>query len=260
MLLRRVIKHFQHQEWTAIAIDFLIVVMGVFVGLQVSNWSAALNTDQQSVLFTERLTADLQEEAFSTQFLVEYYEDITTHALKALAMLENESTGSNEALLISAYRATQYTPAYRRRATYDELSATGNLGLIRDEALRMTAIRLYTAPHYKSFETEGENSRYRVAFRMAVPVAVQNAVAQQCGDRASTIGDYASIVDILDYECTTGLSADVLANAVIGLRSNETLVPLLRLRIMDIQTLISILSVSNPEILLGLKGLAKSDG
>jgi hypothetical protein len=33
MLLRRVIKHLQHQEWTVIIIDFLIVVLGVFVGL-----------------------------------------------------------------------------------------------------------------------------------------------------------------------------------------------------------------------------------
>ncbi|VAV98847.1 hypothetical protein MNBD_ALPHA05-849 [hydrothermal vent metagenome] len=36
MILRRVIKHFRNQEWTAIFLDFLI---GVFVGLQVSNWN-----------------------------------------------------------------------------------------------------------------------------------------------------------------------------------------------------------------------------
>jgi len=28
MILRRVIEHFRKQEWTAIAIDFLIVVVG----------------------------------------------------------------------------------------------------------------------------------------------------------------------------------------------------------------------------------------
>jgi len=42
MILRRVIKHFRNQEWTAISLDFLIVlivVIGVFVGLQVSNWN-----------------------------------------------------------------------------------------------------------------------------------------------------------------------------------------------------------------------------
>jgi hypothetical protein len=37
MILRRVIKHFRNQEWTAIAIDFVIVVFGVFVGIQVAN-------------------------------------------------------------------------------------------------------------------------------------------------------------------------------------------------------------------------------
>ncbi|MBL4870815.1 MAG: hypothetical protein JKX72_07665 [Robiginitomaculum sp.] len=44
MILRRVIKHVRNQEWTAILIDFLIVVIGVFVGLQVSNWSVARAT------------------------------------------------------------------------------------------------------------------------------------------------------------------------------------------------------------------------
>jgi hypothetical protein len=40
MLFRRVRDHVVHQNWTAIAIDFLIVVAGVFVGTQVSNWNS----------------------------------------------------------------------------------------------------------------------------------------------------------------------------------------------------------------------------
>jgi len=34
MILRRIIAHFRKQEWTAIGIDFVIVVVGVLVGLQ----------------------------------------------------------------------------------------------------------------------------------------------------------------------------------------------------------------------------------
>ena len=41
MILRRVIAHFRKQEWTAIGLDFLIVVVGVFIGIQVSNWNDA---------------------------------------------------------------------------------------------------------------------------------------------------------------------------------------------------------------------------
>jgi len=41
MILRRVIEHFRKQEWTAIFLDFVIVVVGVFIGIQVSNWNDA---------------------------------------------------------------------------------------------------------------------------------------------------------------------------------------------------------------------------
>jgi len=41
MILRRVIEHVKTQNWTAVAIDFVIVVAGVFVGLQVQEWNAA---------------------------------------------------------------------------------------------------------------------------------------------------------------------------------------------------------------------------
>ncbi len=40
MILRRVIKHVRNQEWTAIAIDLLIVVVGVYIGIQAQAWNA----------------------------------------------------------------------------------------------------------------------------------------------------------------------------------------------------------------------------
>jgi hypothetical protein len=39
--LLRVAAHVRTQNWTAIGIDFLIVVLGVFVGIQVANWNEA---------------------------------------------------------------------------------------------------------------------------------------------------------------------------------------------------------------------------
>lgn len=41
MILRRVIAHVRKQEWTAIWIDLIIVVVGVFIGIQVANWNEA---------------------------------------------------------------------------------------------------------------------------------------------------------------------------------------------------------------------------
>ena len=55
MILRRVINHFRKQEWTAIALDFLIVVVGVFVGLQVSNWNVERQNRDLALGYMERL-------------------------------------------------------------------------------------------------------------------------------------------------------------------------------------------------------------
>ena len=41
MLLRSVSRHIKDQNWFAIFIDFIIVVVGVFIGIQVANWNEA---------------------------------------------------------------------------------------------------------------------------------------------------------------------------------------------------------------------------
>ena len=39
MILRRITEHLKSQNWFAVAIEFVIVVVGVFMGLQVQDWN-----------------------------------------------------------------------------------------------------------------------------------------------------------------------------------------------------------------------------
>jgi len=39
MVVRRFRDHVAEHNWFAVAVDFLIVVAGVFVGIQASNWN-----------------------------------------------------------------------------------------------------------------------------------------------------------------------------------------------------------------------------
>ena len=41
MILRRFSQSLKEQNWTAIAIEFVLLVAGVFLGIQVANWNAA---------------------------------------------------------------------------------------------------------------------------------------------------------------------------------------------------------------------------
>lgn len=256
MLLRRVIAHVRKQEWTAIWIDLVIVVAGVFIGIQVANWNAAWDTNQKAAVFSGRLKADLREEAWGYQYLIEYHRDVLASAETAVDALSGESTASNEALLVSAYRATQYKQRTRRRATYDELISTGTIGLIEDQALRITAMRLYNIATIDSLVREGSQSRYREAFRMSVSNHVQRALNKGCGDRYVTIGDYKGIASVIDYPCKLDLPAAEIDEASSALRSNGELVALLRLRIADIDTRLVDLTGNNRDIVQGLQAIA----
>ena len=39
ILFRRVKQHIVEENWFAVFVDFLIVVLGIIIGFQISNWS-----------------------------------------------------------------------------------------------------------------------------------------------------------------------------------------------------------------------------
>ncbi|MEO8974521.1 MAG: hypothetical protein ABI552_01990 [Casimicrobiaceae bacterium] len=47
MILRRLSQSLKEQNWTAIWIEFVLVVAGVFVGIQVANWNGELRDHQR---------------------------------------------------------------------------------------------------------------------------------------------------------------------------------------------------------------------
>lgn len=257
MIGRRLVENLKQQHWTGIGIELVIVVVGVFIGMQASNWNQDRTTNQQSEIFTARLKADLREEDWAYQFLIAYNRDVLANANQAISALENKSTISDEALLISAYRATQYKQRVRRRSTYDELISTGTIGLIRDQTLRDTAMRIYSASTFENLVQEGMRSRYREAFRMSVPNDTQRALGKRCGDLYIRTGDYHAIHGILNYQCTTGLSEQDIAESARALRTNPNIIPYLRLRIADLETRLVDLTGNNRDVMEHLRAIAR---
>ncbi len=164
---------------------------------------------------------------------------------------------SNEQLLINAYRATQYKQPQRFRASYDELISTGNIGLIKDQKLRLTAMRVYNVATMDNMVREGSQSRYRETFRMSVDNEVQQALNKQCGDRYVERGDYQAILNVIDYPCTLDLPQGEIDEAVQSLRSNPLLISYLRVRIADIGTRLTDMTGNNKDLLQGLRAVAE---
>jgi hypothetical protein len=257
MIFRRLALHLREQNWTAIAIEFVLLVLGVFLGIQVANWNEDRLTRDKAVVFTERLRDDLRMEAWRYQFLLAYYQDVRDATEAAADALSGKAPLSNEDFLVNAYRATQYKQGAPRRATYDELISTGNIGLIEDRKLLFLAVRAYSVSAIDNMVKEGVESPYRALFRMSLPNGTQRALGQRCGDRYILPGDYRDFDHVIDYPCETGLPAADIDAAAEALRADPQTLRYLRLRIADIETRLADLTGNNRDVFEGFVEIAK---
>lgn len=142
MLLRRVIAHLRKQEWTAIAIDFVIVVVGVFVGLQVNNWNEARSERAREAFTIAALRSDFQALDFSVSHGVCWHRraldglQVIAEALNA-GRLDPEDEARFENGLRFGYMNAATNKA---SGVLSELLSSGNMGLLRDPQLRTALI------------------------------------------------------------------------------------------------------------------------
>jgi hypothetical protein len=236
MRYRRLIDQIREQNWTAVGIDLAIVVVGVFIGIQVANWNEDRLTVKRGIVFTERLKQDLEVESWNYANMISYHGQVRANAVLAADALSGRAELSDEALLVAAFRATQYSDNSRQRSTFDELTSTGELGLISEPELRKLSNHLYSTPVFQWFIDEGRSSKFRNWFRMRIPHHVQAAVAASCGDKVVNTLDYSGIDGALDYPCRLDLPAADIAQAAATLRTDPDALPALRLRIADLGT------------------------
>jgi hypothetical protein len=85
MILRRLTQNLRAQNWTAILIELVIVIVGVFIGTQVANW----NEDRLEKRETQRMLARLAPELRNLLALYAssrtYYATTRAYAATALA-------------------------------------------------------------------------------------------------------------------------------------------------------------------------------
>jgi len=144
MLLRRVMKHVRDQNWIAVGLDFLIVVTGVFIGIQVANWNAERLERSQEVEYVRRLAEDLRQDIKSYDAMLEVYtiKQETILALRDAPLASVIAGDLREAALRLEYSLYKAMPA-QRSATFDDLVGSGRLRLVRNSAFRAALANYY---------------------------------------------------------------------------------------------------------------------
>lgn len=183
MLLRRIKQHVANENWFAVFVDFVIVVVGVYVGIEVSNWNEARQEDARAEEYLERIRADLVSDQDAAVARREFWAGVIDYGEAAIRHAETGELyqGSVNKTLLAYYQASQVDPFASVSTTYDEMKAAGELGLIRNSELRAKLASYYV----KSNNLQAEHlfrymPRYRVDVRGLMPIVVQHYVFEEC--------------------------------------------------------------------------------
>ena len=139
MILRRIAQHVREQNWTAVAIDFVIVVAGVVIGFQVTAWGTerAARADEQALLRGLRAEfADALDDLGAQAEKHARIERDVTAILDALARAEQDGASSAAVADTTLAWALVPTTTQFSQGVLDGMLATGRLQIIRDDELR----------------------------------------------------------------------------------------------------------------------------
>jgi hypothetical protein len=127
MLLRRVIEHVREQNWTAVGIDFVIVVVGVFVGIQVSNWNESRAERARERLLLGELRAEVAEAIRVADERRKGFEQIARSGQRAIAFLDSGQDCGIACwpVVVDFFHASQWQSLSHGLTSYQELRRGG---------------------------------------------------------------------------------------------------------------------------------------
>ena len=138
MILRRVTKHVKDQNWFAVGIDFFIVVVGVFIGIQVANWNDARSDARAERALLERLHDEIsQAQAFDVATRARFIDERLENLISARHVVfgVDERTELTDAECQSIALSHYPLFAGSKVPILTELRSTGETTLIRDEII-----------------------------------------------------------------------------------------------------------------------------
>lgn len=134
MILQNLTKAFRQQNWFAVAVEFLIVIVGVVIGFQINAWNAGRSEQAAAQAYLDRIAADLQADASRLDAAILRFLESAAAARKLMEYHESSELPPSD-YGVALFQVMWWEPHQPSYPSLDALVGAGDLGLIRDDDL-----------------------------------------------------------------------------------------------------------------------------
>lgn len=149
MFFSRIVQSLKKQQWSNLTLELLIVVVGIFLGLQADSWYQSKSEQEQLEKYLQAVSDELASSTWIRERYVAWHERVIEGLFLALRRLDGESLDDEE--LERAYfglvNINDAPTSPQRTAALEALKAEGMLRLVDDTLRRVLAEILDTSKH-----------------------------------------------------------------------------------------------------------------
>ena len=223
MILRRLSQSLKEQSWTTILIEFVLLVGGVFLGIQAANWNEQRAENIKAQAYLARIHVNLEADLLSIQRRETLWRQVIAYGKGAIRYAETGELveGSAWKTVLAFYQASQLWQWVTSDSTYQEMRSGGELGLIRDRHLRDALSQYYLENGSGTAYLFMMQPEYRRIVRGLTPSVVADHIWAKCWQQPRPAEQY-----LLD--CDSPISEAQAQAVLAGYRKDPNLVPELR--------------------------------
>ncbi len=137
MILRHLAEAIKKQSWFTALLELMIVVLGIYIGLQVDDWNDIRKERQLETAYLQELLEDFETNRDSLIGSIDVFEQLI-HAM--IGLLEQSALDSPEwtvAELNAGFRVIQEMPTFMpAERAYSNLTGSGDLKLLKSRRLQ----------------------------------------------------------------------------------------------------------------------------
>lgn len=137
MLLRRFMLHIRSENWFAVFVDFLVVVLGLFIGLQIDTWWEAQQENRREGQYLVELAEDFELNKTSLDKSIAALETILRDILALHTAAASLSPDASALELNERYRSVGNMPTFIPvNRAWTNLTGSGDLRLIQNRDIK----------------------------------------------------------------------------------------------------------------------------
>jgi len=258
-ILKQFRERWRAQDWFGVGVELGIVILGVFIGIQVSNWNGDRIAREQARNYRIEIGEELDTHAHSIEVMTAYYQQVRGHAIDALSALDAPRIGNGEQFLIDAFQATQILPRPLRLDTFEQVRADPVINLIASLPLQQQLAN-YEVNVASTEVTLSAITPYRDLARSRMPFGVQEKIQSACGDRTRNDATTGAATIAIPETCDPALTNGEITGAVAALRAAPDLKFMLNRQISDLDQKLRLLAGRRERVRTLAAALAHSGG